>query len=144
MPRRRSKLRKTRQPQVISISYVKPRLSCSTHPGHHREGSKATFHLRTSNAKIVLKRTFSIFHFVKLPISKRRMVRGMLTVAMGQSEATRMGKHLTKLEMFRSLSTVRSTHLELFIPRAALKSNTLQQGLGDTYPGQKRGRFYGW
>lgn len=36
------------------------------------------------------------------------MVRRMLTVAMIQSEVTRTGKHLTKLEMFRSLFSVRS------------------------------------
>lgn len=39
-----------------------------------------------------------------------------LTVALFQSEVTRMGKQRTKLEMFRSLFSVRSTwgHLELF------------------------------
>lgn len=43
------------------------------------------------------------------------MVSGMLTVAMFQSEITRKGKHLAKLEMLRSLFSVRSTwdHLEL-------------------------------
>lgn len=42
-------------------------------------------------------------------MSKRRRVRGTLTVARGQSEVTRMGKRLTQLEMFRSLSSVRGS-----------------------------------
>lgn len=71
--------------------------------------ARITFHLRMSKVQIFLQRDFSIFHFVKLPMSGTHMVKEMPIVALFQSEVTRMGQHLTKLEMLRSLFSVRGT-----------------------------------
>lgn len=71
--------------------------------------SRTTLQSGTSSAKTFLWRNFLKMLFVKSPTSKRRMVRGMLTVAMFPSEKTIMGTHLTELEMLGSLFSVRST-----------------------------------
>jgi hypothetical protein len=48
---------------------------------------------------MVFKRSFLRFIIIKLSIPRRHFVRGILTVAMIQSKTTRMGIHLTHLEM---------------------------------------------
>ena len=52
--------------------------------------AKTTLHPGTSKAKIFPKRDFSRFHFIKLPISRRCLVRRRLTATRLESEASRM------------------------------------------------------
>ena len=79
--------------------------------------AKTTLHPGTSKAKIFFKRDFSRFHFIKLPISRRCLVRRRLTATRLESEASRMRRHLTTiLKIHPSLFSVRNCcdPLELF------------------------------